>query len=185
MRQRRRMLSNTQQHHAALRLFAHLRRQLLLRKGLRIALYLGNDGEIDPRYFIDRLAKAGIRIYLPVLHPIKLNTLLFAPYTPGQQLISNRFGIEEPSLKSGRWVAAQHLHLILMPLVAFDRAGNRLGMGGGYYDRALAFKRRGITRKRPRLIGLAHAFQEVAQLPSEEWDIPLDGVCTDQHCLMQ
>src|SRR5690606_40461575 len=65
-----------------------------------------------------------------------------------------------------------------LPLVAFDARGNRLGMGGGFYDRTFARAPRARTL-RPRLVGLAHHFQQVASLPAEPWDIPLDAIATD------
>jgi 5-formyltetrahydrofolate cyclo-ligase len=75
------------------------------------------------------------------------------------------------------------LDLILTPLVAFDDQGNRLGMGGGFYDRTLAYLGRRKHWKKPRLIGTAHAFQQVARLPHESWDVPLHGVVTEKALL--
>lgn len=91
-------------------------------------------------------------------------------------LVNNRYGILEPSTKYIKPTA--QLDIILMPLVGFDRLGNRLGMGGGYYDRALAFKRRQAWRKKPLLIGLAFDGQEIQQLAAQPWDIPMDAVAT-------
>src|SRR5687767_13746260 len=88
----------------------------------------------------------------------------------------NRFGIPEPT---GRRCAPQQLDLVLLPLVAFDRRGARLGMGGGFYDRTFAFLRV-AGRRKPRLVGLAHHFQEVAQLPREPWDVPLAAIVTER-----
>ncbi len=70
-----------------------------------------------------------------------------------------------------------------MPLVAFDRHGNRLGMGGGFYDRAFAFKRN-HPYIRPMLIGLAHGVQEEGILEAAPWDIPLRAVATDKEILV-
>ena len=71
------------------------------------------------------------------------------------------------------------LSLVLLPLVAFDAKGNRMGMGGGYYDRAFEFKQKTLSYL-PRLIGLAHELQKKEQLPTESWDIPLFAIFTDK-----
>jgi 5-formyltetrahydrofolate cyclo-ligase len=68
---------------------------------------------------------------------------------------------------------------VLAPLVAFDRSGNRLGMGGGYYDRSFAYLRHRVHWRRPRLIGYAYGFQEVQALERAHWDVPLSGVVTE------
>lgn len=72
------------------------------------------------------------------------------------------------------------LDLIILPLVAFDLSGNRLGMGGGFYDRTLSFKHQRCHWKGPKLIGIAHELQRVDLLPVNDWDIPLDAVITEQ-----
>ncbi len=65
-----------------------------------------------------------------------------------------------------------------MPLVGFDQFKNRIGMGGGFYDRTLSFKKRQQNYKNPKLVGLAFDCQEVAKLNAEPWDVPLDAVVT-------
>ena len=92
------------------------------------------------------------------------------------------YGIPEPSLKSAKTVPTWSLDLILMPLVGFDRQGNRLGMGGGYYDRTLAFVNGGIPAA-PRLVGLAHSCQEVASIPSHSWDVAVEKIITDREII--
>jgi 5-formyltetrahydrofolate cyclo-ligase len=76
-------------------------------------------------------------------------------------------------------VHSRVLDVILMPLVAFDGQGNRLGMGAGYYDRTLAFLRHRRHWRKPRIIGLAYEFQRMPALPAEPWDVPLDGIITE------
>lgn len=135
------------------------------------------DGEIDPltlahsRHFIKRH-----RFYLPVLQRFPADTLRFAPWHPGLRMLRNRFGIPEPRGRALRM--ARHMDALLLPLTGFDAQGNRLGMGGGFYDRTLAGQR---PRHRPLLIGVAHACQEVAALPAQPWDVPLALVVTDRH----
>jgi 5-formyltetrahydrofolate cyclo-ligase len=66
-----------------------------------------------------------------------------------------------------------------MPLVAFDEQGNRLGMGGGFYDRTLAYLKYRQHRRKPVLAGLAHEIQKIGQLTTQSWDIPLDCIITE------
>ncbi len=105
----------------------------------------------------------------------------FHRHAPGQTLRSNTFNIPEPNALRRRQIDPARLDMMLLPLVGFDRRGNRLGMGGGYYDRALAFKQRRNAANTPLLIGLAHHLQEVERLPIQHWDIPLDWVATDRE----
>lgn len=152
------------------------------RNAKRIGFYLANDGEIDPTEAMAIAAAAGKSCYLPVLHPLKYNRLYFVKHRPGNTLVNNRYGIAEPPLKNHGIAPCWSLNLLLLPLVGFDRSGHRLGMGGGYYDRTLAFKRHWPDR-RPKLLGLAHSLQEVENIPAQPWDIPLDGIVTEQELL--
>lgn len=102
----------------------------------------------------------------------------FHLYQGQRRLVKNKFDILEPHTSSPS-IIPQQLDLILMPLVAFDASGNRLGMGGGYYDRALSFKRNGI-RTAPILIGLAHSQQQSPALTPEVWDVSLDYIATEK-----
>jgi len=147
----------------------------VFRTSRRIAFYLANDGEMDPLPLLLRACSMRKHCYLPILDPLAANRLWFVPYRAGDALKPNRFGIPEPVHAPRMRVRAHTLDLILAPLVAFDRRGNRLGMGGGYYDRSLEFLRRRRHWRRPRLYGLAYEFQRVARLRSAAWDIGLDG----------
>ncbi|KAA0010648.1 5-formyltetrahydrofolate cyclo-ligase [Billgrantia pellis] len=185
LRRRRRALTPQEQDQAARALCRRLRRQPEVRRARRIALYLPNDGEIDPRPLIPWLTGRGARVYLPVLKPLSDNTLWFVHYHPGTPMRRNRFGIPEPETRHGahraRRLPAWALDLVLLPLVGFDDLGQRMGMGGGFYDRSLAFTRRGGPR--PTLIGLAHECQRVERLPTEPWDVPLDAIASDAKIL--
>lgn len=181
LRQQRRSLSYEQQQQASENLALNLLNHPDLHRARHIALYLPNDGEIDPLLYMDVARRKGIRFYLPVLHPIYSGKLVFSPFTEGVELKPNRFGIPEPAFRDGLKRPAWALDAVLFPLVGFDERGGRLGMGGGFYDRTFAFSRL-RPRLAPKLIGLAHDFQRVKQLPIEPWDVPLHGVVTDQHC---
>jgi len=182
LRQARRALTPREQRAASERLLRQLAHHPLFRRSRHIAFYLANDGEIDPAPLLERAARAGKRIYLPVLHPLGHDRLLFLRHRPGDRLIPNRYGIPEPALRGGRRAPPWRLDLVCLPLVAFDARGNRLGMGGGFYDRTFARAPR-ARALRPRLVGLAHHFQQVASLPAEPWDIPLDAIATDATLL--
>ncbi len=180
MRRGRRALSPSQQSQAAARLCRLLSRDPDFIRADRVAFYLASDGEISPQPLLELALKMGKRCYLPVLHPIRHNRLWFVRYRPGCPMQRNRFGIDEPHDKLNPRVPAWSLDLVLLPLVAFDPQGGRLGMGGGFYDRSFAFKTR-QTRRSPTLIGLAHELQKVERLPLASWDIPLAGIASDRR----
>jgi 5-formyltetrahydrofolate cyclo-ligase len=176
MRRRRRALTPAQQRTASIRFARHIASSLTFRRARHIGLYLAADGELDPLPALQQHHLAGRTLYLPVLPRHADAVLHFAPWQPGETLIRNRYGIGEPALTDRKLVPLWRLDLLLMPLVAFDDKGNRLGMGGGFYDRALAALCR--RPRRPRLTGVAHAFQRVDALPAAPWDAPLDEVIT-------
>ena len=147
----------------------------------RVAAYWPTDGEIDPLPALLRAYVIGKACYLPLLCPLRDGHLLFAPWWPGAPLRRNRFGIPEPTAPRREWLKPGMLDLALLPLVGFDVAGNRLGMGGGNYDRSYAFMARSAWR-RPRLIGVGFESQRVDDLPQRAWDIRLDAVLTGRHC---
>lgn len=175
MRLRRRALSPAARRAAAQRLLRALLRQRWFRQARTIALYRAADGEIDPAPLLWRALAMGKQVYLPVLR--RGGALAFGEYRRGARLRRNRYGIAEPAGAARR--APQQLDLVLLPLVAFDRSGGRLGMGGGFYDRTFAFLRGGI-RRLPRLVGLAHHFQELPRVPREPWDVGLSAVVTER-----
>lgn len=172
MRDRRRRLSHREQQLAGQKLARLISRQLFFIRARHIAFYLPNDGEIDPVFLLELAVAAGKNVYLPRLHPLRRDSMRFVRWRPGEELIPNRYGIPEPRWQRGLppWL----LDTVFMPLVAFDSSGNRLGMGGGFYDRTFA---PGFAK--PLLIGLAHHFQHTPSLPTEPWDIPLDAIATD------
>ncbi len=174
LRDRRNQLSTAQQRLASTGLDIQLRQQTALRKARSIAFYMASDGEISPRPSLLRLARQGRQCFLPCLARKELQ---FRRYRPGQTLKRNRFNIPEPPAHRALQRSPHRLDVILLPLVGFDAKGNRLGMGGGYYDRTLAKLR---EHNRPLLIGLAHECQRMKELPVQSWDIPLDAIATDK-----
>ena len=183
MRQQRRHLSPQQQRSAALSLDRLIGCHPLFLRSRHIAFYLPNDGEIDVTPLLQRALAMGKQCYLPVLSPLYHNRLWFAPYHHCAPLVANRFGIPEPQCNWRDTRRVWTLDLVLTPLVAFDAAGNRLGMGGGYYDRTLSYLARRQHWRKPRLIGTAYSFQEVEALPHQSWDVPLEGIATEASLL--
>lgn len=148
----------------------------LARRGRTIGLYFSNDadGELSTLALLTRLLRTRKRLALPVVS--RRGSMDFYRYRQRTPLITNRYGILEPA-PGAPHLPPLALDLLLMPLVAFDDGGMRLGMGAGYYDRYLG---RLPPTLRPRLIGLAHEVQRSAlPLPAAAWDVPLDGVLTE------
>lgn len=182
VRARRQQLSIPEQQTAARQLTQNLCSLPIFQRSQHIAFYLANDGEIHLDNVIETAWKRGKHCYLPVLRGNSDKRLWFARYEPGDKLICNRFMIPEPDVPSRHLIHAWSLDLLLLPLVAFDNKGNRLGMGGGYYDRTLAYLTRRQVWKKPSLFGVAHEFQKTtAPLSTQDWDIPLDAAVTDQR----
>lgn len=179
MRKRRRNVSSWQQRQAANSVAKLLRRQPIYKRSQHIAFYLANDGEVSLQPLMADALHRGKACYLPAINGRKME---FVQYLPEQELTRNRFGILQPQPEA----IVNHpqlLDLVLMPLVAFDSSGNRLGMGGGYYDRYFSFKK-DQPDTNPQLLGVAHDFQEVGQLTAQYWDIPLDGVVTSTQLII-
>lgn len=182
VRSLRRRLSPQQQRDHSHRVARRLRTLTAFRRAERVALYLSTDGEVDLAPLIRDLWDRGRRCYLPVLRKTHPARLWFVEYRPGQSLVANKYRIPEPRLTSSRRVPPWGLDLILLPLVAFDHGCHRLGMGGGYYDRSLAYLRHRTFWRSPRLLGVAHECQRLEHLISRPWDIRLQAVVTEQGC---
>ncbi len=173
LRRPRQALTQSEQDSAAQAVLSHLNNFAPWHEARRVALYLANDGELNPQALIEDCWSAGRGVYLPCLDG---KSLTFAQWQSGEHLTPNRYGIGEPVPTAPR-LAISDLDILCLPLVAFDRRGTRLGMGGGYYDRALA------QGTGPLRVGLAHHFQEVPALTREPWDQALDYVVTDRAIL--
>lgn len=176
----RRSLSITEQRHHSRLLCQNVTAARNYLSSQRIACYLANDGEIDPQPLIEHAWSMNKRVYLPILAPFR-HSLYFAPYEAGSKLKLNQFRIPEPVCHPSRWISARQLDLLLLPLVAFDPTGNRVGMGGGFYDRTLAYLQHRQHWRKPVLAGLAHEIQKVDQLDRQNWDVPLDYIITEQQ----
>ena len=180
MRERRRLLPLEERSIAAKALARNLLQLLGARRAGRIAGYIANDGEIDPFLAFLECLRRGYQCFLPVLFPGQKPHVRFANYSNSSRFRLNKYRIPEPDVAQQYCLNASQLEWVFLPLVAFDEVGNRLGMGGGYYDSALVLSRHRKHWRSPRLIGLAYEFQRVDQMLTDEWDIPLHGVLTDK-----
>ncbi len=179
LRQTRRALAPQAQRQAARRLYRQLAQHPLFRRAKHLALYLPNDGEIDPRPLLRAAQRRGKATYLPVLNPWPRTKMVFQRVRRHEALKANRFGIPEPRHNRTQQRKVWALDLVLLPLVGFDRCGGRLGMGGGFYDRSLAYRGMRKNWHKPTLLGLAHECQQVDQLTLASWDVPLKATVTD------
>ncbi len=170
LRQRRRTLLPAAQSRAA-----HNVTQLTVslpqwEQAKHIALYHAADGEIGTQSIAQLAHNEGKHTYLPVIGTNK--SMVFAKWQADEPLQANTFGIPEP-MPGAQTYSASKLDIVFLPLLGWDKHGGRLGMGGGYYDRAFA------DIEGPTLIGLAHQFQQVDKIPTDPWDIPLELIVTD------
>lgn len=160
------------QQHAAEDTCHHLLTDQAFIRSQHIAVYWPHQGELDPFPLIKHAWRIGKKIYLPVLAPLELNRLYFARFNPHTKLGLNRFGIPEP--QNSTYCCPMRMNLILCPLVGFNSQGDRLGMGGGFYDRTLA-KTLGT-----KFYGLAYSWQQLNGFKTNSWDIGLHAVATEK-----
>ncbi|MBD8201635.1 5-formyltetrahydrofolate cyclo-ligase [Pseudomonas viridiflava] len=181
LREARRSLTRSQQREAARGLYRQLAQHPLFRRARHVSLYLPMDGEIDPRLLLRAAQRRGKATYLPVLNAWPRTRMVFQRVRPGEKFKPNRFRIPEPRINRAKQRRIWALDLVLMPLVGFDDEGGRLGMGGGFYDRSLAYRARRSTWRKPVLLGLAHECQKVERLAQASWDVPLQGTVSDKR----
>jgi len=165
---------------AELAIHRTLERLHVFRRAARVALYLPMAGEVDVRPCLEAAWRRGAAVFVPRITSRRHGRMAFVPWAPGIARRRNALGIDEPA-SARRRAPAAHLDVVVLPVVGFDRRGNRLGMGAGYYDRAL---RRRLDRarrwRRPRLVGVAFACQEVDAIPASPWDVSLDLIVTER-----
>lgn len=146
---------------------------LLKKKAKKIALFISIDNEINTYFLINKLLKYNKKIYLPTLNSSHPNKLIFVNYTSQMNLKLNKINFFEPSNFTYQ-CKLKNLDIIILPVVAFDKYGYRLGMGGGFYDRTLQnYKKYSFIR-----LGIAYDFQYIKFLPRDPWDIPLSYLIT-------
>jgi len=178
---KRAALSISAQETAALQLCSQMLAQPVFQRSQRIAFYRAHGGEISVDLLLSAAFAQQKQCYLSALDPLHSQQLAFISYMPGDPLIANRFKICEPEFQASKVLAAAELDLVLVPLVACDRQGNRLGRGAGFYDRTFAFLTQQDRALKPYLLGVAYEWQLVDVLPAESWDVPVNALATDQN----
>ena len=148
----------------------------MFRAGKRIALYLPFDRETDTKGLIAAARRRGARVFVPVIVDRRHARIRFYPLDGKTR--RGVFGIAVPSMLA-RPMSPRWLDLIVVPVVGVDPAGRRLGMGGGFYDRALEFRRRRRRWPGPHLVGLAFDCQRTELEFAESWDVGLDSLATE------
>ena len=178
--QRRRALSPPERMSAAQGLRRSLEQLPEYLTDTRVAGYWASNGELPLNLVIPPLATRGQQFLLPIIGKDKL--LRFAPWQSGEDVQPNRYGIPEPA-NPGELLEPFQIDLVFVPLLGFDRRGNRLGHGGGYYDRSFAFLNDQVRPTEPLLVGIGYAFQELPEVAEEDWDVPLDFIATESELI--
>ena len=178
LRAQRRSVSQEERARAAQLVAGNVDRHLHLRPGWRIAVYLSLPSELDTAPLIELARDRHCIVHVPRIDRHSLGRKMRFVQLTGPQR-RNRLGIHEP--EGSHTIDAKWLDVVFLPLVGFDACGVRLGMGGGYYDRAFAFRRWRTVWHAPRLIGLAYSFQQVESLTAAPHDVRLDAVITEER----
>lgn len=180
IRAQRNHLTTRQRETAAIHLKQQLINNPIINNAQRISVYIADDGEIDPQLWLFWAEENQKTCYLPCV--ISNNkTLIFAQYESTMPMSTNRYGIFEPCVENQTYISSQELDVILVPLVAFDLAGHRLGRGAGYYDRTFAYLNdSSYVNHKPLLIGLAYEFQRIDKINITEMDVTLNAIITDK-----
>ena len=178
MRASRRAIPASQRIAAAENLARHLLSLPFVAQAGPVAGYWAMDGEIALHVWQLQLPPA-LTYCLPVLSG---DVLQFAPWRPGAPLVTNRYGIPEPDVAPSALIDAADMAMVIVPGVGFDRDGNRLGMGGGWYDRSFSFRH--SRHAPPWLVGAAFAIQQIDAIPIQEWDVRLDAICTENESIV-
>lgn len=139
-----------------------------------VAVYLSTSNEVDTKNIITNLIKQNISIVVPKLHPFTTGFLLFQRYNCDTKII-HKLNIKEPELELKNVVPINKIDVFLIPLVSFDDQGNRMGMGKGCFDKTLFDVNDNVYK-----IGLSFAEQEVEQVQTDYWDVPLDYIITQE-----
>ncbi|HET9679540.1 MAG TPA: 5-formyltetrahydrofolate cyclo-ligase [Gammaproteobacteria bacterium] len=146
-----------------------------IRRAQRIGVYLAMGSELDLAVFMDTAFKSGKQLFIP---RIRSSHMDFVAWQPDNALQFNRFGIAQPGAGSPQ--KPQFLDVVITPLVAFDTDANRIGQGGGYYDRCFAWLKYRHYWRKPALMGAAFDCQCVTNITPNRWDIPLQTIITEK-----
>jgi 5-formyltetrahydrofolate cyclo-ligase len=159
----------------------HLRKLGIWKRDRRVSTFLSFGGEVDLRGTFADAWSAGAKLYVPLIARRRSGHLSFVPIARETQFRINWYGIEEPAsgLKGQKFL--REMDVVLVPTLAFDAHGHRLGMGAGYYDRAMQRRLdRSRSWRRPLLVGIAFGLQQVEAIERQPWDVPLDMIVTER-----
>jgi 5-formyltetrahydrofolate cyclo-ligase len=178
IRAARKALDNGRQESASRLACAIIRSSEVWKQARVVALYMAVRGEMSPAPLLQAAWEQGKTVLLPLCDPDIFGAMRLVPCDGPESLTTGAFGIPEP-LPPRDDAPIPAPDLVIVPGVAFDRQGYRLGMGGGYYDRLFA----GPACVDARRLGLAYDFQLVETLPRQHWDMPMHGVCTEKELI--
>jgi 5-formyltetrahydrofolate cyclo-ligase len=166
------------------------------RRSTKVAAILAFDGEANPIRLMVEAIQLDKQVFVPII-VAKAQPLRFAPWNPETELRTNGLGILEPAVDKSQYIEAEELDFVATPLVAFDESCNRIGVGGGYYDRTFAFLNEGvgnssnfaetgetngsisIPKRSVCLAGFAFELQKVDSIETNWWDVPMDFVVSE------
>ena len=151
----------------------HFLRAFPPRAGGAAALYCALAGEVPTERIRRAYLAEGVRLYYPRVAGSR--TLAFYPHREGDGWETGPYGIPEPSIPAGVEPRLSGWDIIVVPGIAFDRRGNRLGHGFGYYDRFLGSLPESVPR-----VGLAWASQRIPEVPVDAWDVPVHALVTEE-----
>jgi 5-formyltetrahydrofolate cyclo-ligase len=176
MKAQRRQLDAADRERRARQIARALRRARILRPGRRVAVYSAIGGEVPLDPIVREARRIGCELYLPRIVSWRAHRMHFIRWDAATPLRPHRLGMVEPT--RGAAVPARALDVVLLPALAVDARGIRLGMGAGFYDRSFAHRRRSKWL-RPRLIAVVYDFQRVASIPAHSFDVPVDAVLSE------
>jgi len=179
LRELRGNISLKRQQEAASSLTARCLSILDINTHAHVAGYFAVSGEIAVDQILANVRSRGGFSYAPVLS--EGNTLRFAPFDDHTTMTGNKFNIKEPDVISSDYLMPAELDAVLVPLVGFDKSRNRMGMGGGFYDRSFAHRNKAAGK--PFLIGVAYDLQQVDSVYPDWWDVKLDVIVTESQVI--
>ena len=174
------MISGHRREQFARQAWQHLQNWRPLSQRQSIACYLPVGAEFPTRHLIHGLRLLRKEIFLPIVQN-KKQRLFFQRFHTQTPMRRNCFGIAEPIPDPREQIPPARLDLVIMPLTGFDSNGNRIGMGGGYYDRTFEFMLKRKRTPRPFLLGLGFQIQQCNEIDARSWDVPLDGILTEER----
>jgi len=192
LRKKRAHAASQQFSEATLFLSRFLNNLRVYRMAKNIGIYLPTQSEFPVFPIIEKNLVMNKVTYAPEISSIRNKTMCFTRLSRplkkhlikknslNKNLRRNAYGIEE-SIEKNEIINPKALDIVFTPLLGFNKNGERLGMGGGYYDRLFSFKRWRSTPTKPMLIGLAYEAQFHHSITVDPWDVPMDAIITEQN----